>query len=196
MRTIVGGDPFGAPQAEGDGDKGLELDTASHASGGFRSPSEVARAAAPKDTTGLAFADNPFIVRCPIHDVEYDRRKADECRKCAAERRQGAPVNRTGGPARLRDDPLRRAFLGLAFALVVGLVPAAYSAVHVGGSETGRLRAQQEELSQKPGTEEVVKKFDDLDVAIGEARTRSMINSLVLWVLVSSGALAIWYKVT
>ncbi len=204
-RTMIGGDPFAPPQAEGE--RGLELDGESHSSSGFRSGASTGGASAQMlakmivtdSNSGLAVQDgNPFIVRCPIHELEYDKRKAHECRKCAAERATGAKASgkrQKSGP-RLRDNPVRRAFLGLAFALFVGAVPAAYNALQLGEAEVQRLRARQQELSQKPGTEEVIKEFDGLDVAVDQARSRSMFHTLILWVLVSSGGLAIWYRVT
>jgi hypothetical protein len=193
VRTIVGGDPFAGPIAEGE--KGIELDTDSHSSQGFR-PSQKPPS---RETTGLQVAEgNPFIARCPIHEIEFDKRKADECRKCQAERKVGSSrsVSPGGGRRRLRDYPAKRAFIGLGFALFIGLVPAAYSAVYVGGGELRRLRAEQEVLSAKPGTEEVVRQFDDLDAAVAAAHNRSMVNTLVLWVLVSGGVLAVWYRLT
>lgn len=206
LPTLAGGDAFGtAPQNAGS----LDLDTDSHSSAGFRPPATSASVAgasaqvlskmvASRSGSGLSVADdagNPFVGRCAIHDLEYDKRKASACRKCLAEKTAGMafPDSRR---RRLRENPAKRAFMGLAFALVIGLLPAAYSAVRLGGTEVQGLRARQEELSRKPGTEDIMRQFDDLDVAVEKARSRSMLNTVVLWVLVSSGAMAVWYRVT
>jgi hypothetical protein len=79
--------------------------------------------------------------------------------------------------------PLKRAFLGLALALVVGFVPAAYQSLGVTGAQVRRIRARQLELSAQPGTKSVVDEFDRLEVAVSQARVRGLAQ--IIWVLVS-----------
>jgi hypothetical protein len=95
-----------------------------------------------------------------------------------------------------RDTPGKRGFLGLALALAIGLIPAAYYALRVGESAVRSLRDEQEVLSYKPGTDDTLKLFDELDSAVGMAHRRSMRNTAVIWVLVASGTLIGWYRIT
>jgi hypothetical protein len=94
------------------------------------------------------------------------------------------------GPA----GPVKRAFTGLALALAIGLVPAAYYARGVCGGEVARIRARQAELSRRVGSAEVNREFDQLDLAIDGVRRRGMRNTALLWLLVTGIAGAGWYK--
>jgi hypothetical protein len=85
----------------------------------------------------------------------------------------------------VRRDPIKHALVGLVMALLIGFVPAAYYTYGVSGSEVGRIRARQAELSQQPGTPSVLEEFSRLDGDVARVRRRGMIGSAVLWVLVS-----------
>jgi hypothetical protein len=139
-------------------------------------------------------------VRCPIHGLFYDKRKASGCRKCLAPAAEVARhVEAQQQPQRLlglRDNPVRRGFLGLAVALGVGFIPAAYHALKLGTGEVIAVRSEQEQLSKRAGTEDVLKRYDELEEKIGEARTRAMRNTLLVWVAVSGGAMIAWYRIT
>ncbi len=185
LPTLAANNSFGGPASGATTENSLELDTSSYGETGFRQPSSAERLASSGPQTSDPPGGNPYQVHCDLHGLDFDKRKASACRKCVADRKP-----------RLRDNAAKRAFLGLTFALLVGLVPAAYSAIRLGATEVNGLRAQQQELSQKPGTVEIMRQFDDLDVAVQKARSRAMINTLALWALVSSGAMAIWYKAT
>lgn len=153
-------------------------------------------------SSGLAVGDEAVAqtVRCPIHGLAYDRRKASGCRKCLAPARQVAQTMEnpafTGTKGAFRESATKRAFLGLAIALAIGFIPAAYYALRMGGAEVRRLRAEQEVLSRKPGTEEVQQRFTALDADVGSAHRRSARNTAVLWLVVSGGALFGWYRIT
>ena len=85
----------------------------------------------------------------------------------------------------MRRDPVKRALAGLAFALLIGFVPAAYYTFGITGGDVDRMRARQAELSSQPGTQPVLDEFDRLDTAVARVRRRGMIGSAVLWALVS-----------
>jgi hypothetical protein len=100
----------------------------------------------------------------------------------------------TWGWSDVRRDPIKRALAGLALALIIGFVPAAYYTYGVSGSEVGRIRARQAELSQQPGTPSVLEEFGRLDGDVARVRRRGMIGSAVLWVLVSGLAAAGFFR--
>lgn len=100
----------------------------------------------------------------------------------------------TWGWSEMRRDPIKRALVGLAFALIIGFVPAAYYTYGVSGSEVARIRARQTELSQQPGTPSVLDEFGRLDGDVTRVRRRGMIGSAVLWVLVSGLAAAGFFR--
>lgn len=135
------------------------------------------------------------LVRCAAHGLHYDQRTASGCRKClapaAARARSMVPAKRS-----LHEQPAKRAFVGLGLALGLGFVPALYNARVLGTHEVVALRAEQAGLSQKVGTEDTLRQFDDLEARVGEAQGRSMRNTLVLWVLVAGGAFAAFYRAT
>ncbi len=143
---------------------------------------------------------NPNSVRCPKHGLFYDKKKSSGCRKCMEPARIHAATiesrvvgGRVGG---LKDNPVKRAFLGLTLALVIGLLPAAYSALRIGAGEVARLRGEQEELSHKVGTEDNLRRFDQIDIDVTDARDKSIRNTLIIWVAISGLALAGWYRIT
>jgi len=94
----------------------------------------------------------------------------------------------------IRGDPLKRAFAGLAFALVIGFLPAAYYTYGVSGGEVQRIRTRQTELSQQPGTPQSLEEFDRLNGAVARVRRRGMIGSAALWVVVSGIAGAAFFR--
>jgi hypothetical protein len=82
-------------------------------------------------------------------------------------------------------DPLKRAFAGLALVLVIGFIPAAYYSFGINGAEVRRIRARQLELSAQPGSKPVIDEFDRLEAAIAQVRRRGLVQTGILWVLVS-----------
>lgn len=163
----------------------------------------VARAPADSTESGLDIADDPnklHNIRCPIHGLYYDKRKASGCRRCLEPAKQVAQaMRRETGEIRLlsmRDNPSKRAFVGLGIALAVGFIPAAYHALKMGPKDVRNLRAEQELLSRKVGTEETLRRFDDLERQVDDARGRAMRNTLIIWVAVAGVIGAGWYKIT
>jgi hypothetical protein len=134
------------------------------------------------------------MIRCPLHGLAYDRLAASGCIRCLQPAREAARAmeSRTGGG--LNTDPVKRAFIGLAVAVLVGLVPAAYYAVGINGAEVKRLRARQAELSDQPGTKEITDEFDALDAGVARARGRGLRNTVALWIVVSGIAGLAWMK--
>lgn len=143
---------------------------------------------------------NLNLVRCVQHGLYYDKTKASGCRKCmsaaheAASKMEAQAVGRQGGD--LRRKPAKRAFLGLAFSLVLGFLPTVYYCFGPGKTEVRRLRVEQELLSSQPGTEEVMRQFDELDAQVGDAHTQATRNTTIVWVAVASVAMLGWYKIT
>jgi hypothetical protein len=91
-------------------------------------------------------------------------------------------------------DPIRRAFTGLALALAIGFLPAAYYAFGISGTEVRQIRARQAELSGQPGTLTVLDEFDRLEGAIKQVRRRGFEHAAVLWVLVTAIAGGALYR--
>jgi hypothetical protein len=143
---------------------------------------------------------NLSLVRCVQHGLYYDKTKASGCRKCLSSARALATnfEAKTAGfrLGNFQRRPAQRAFLGLAFALVIGLLPAAYYAFGPGTSDARAYRVEQELLSSQPGTEEILRRFDELDAAVAASCDRSTRNTGIVWVAVASVALFGWFKVT
>jgi hypothetical protein len=153
--------------------------------------------------SGVAMDEDPRnlnLVRCVQHGLYYDKTKASGCRKCLSSAREVAnKMTMEATPfhmGNLRRKPTQRAFLGLLFALVLGFLPAAYYCFGPGTTEVRRLRVEQELLSRQPGTEEIVRRFDELDGQVGETHDRSTRNTAIVWVAVASVAMLGWYKIT
>jgi hypothetical protein len=153
--------------------------------------------------SGVAMDEDPKnlnLVRCVQHGLYYDKSKASGCRKCLSSVRD--VVNKMEAQAagfRLGDfrrKPAQRAFLGLVFALVLGFLPAVYYCFGPGTTEVRKLRVEQELLSRQPGTEEIMRRFDELDGQVGDAHSQSTRNTTIVWVAVASVAMLGWYKVT
>jgi hypothetical protein len=154
-------------------------------------------------TSGVAMDEDPRnlnLVRCVQHGLYYDKSKASGCRKCLSSARE--VVNKMEAQAagfRLGDfrrKPAQRAFLGLVFALVLGFLPAVYYCFGPGTTEVRKLRVEQELLSRQPGTEEIMRRFDELDGQVGDAHGQSTRNTSIVWVAVASVAMLGWYKIT
>jgi hypothetical protein len=153
--------------------------------------------------SGVAMDEDPKnlnLVRCVQHGLYYDKTKASGCRKCLAGARDFVSKMEQQGVrfriADFRGKPAKRAFLGLAFALLLGFLPAAYYCFGPGGTEAHHLRLEQEVLSRQTGTEDTLRVFDDLDVQVKVAHERSSRNTAVVWLAVTGVAMLGWYKVT
>jgi hypothetical protein len=84
----------------------------------------------------------------------------------------------------------------LLFALVLGFLPAVYYCFGPGTAEVSKLRVEQELLSRQPGTEEIMRRFDELDVQVDDAHSQSTRKTSIVWVAVASVAMLGWYKIT
>lgn len=182
-------DPFGAPEAT---EAPLELSretavpkrslTLPGASG-----LNTDKILASDSSSGLALSDltnGGNMERCRTHQLIYDPRKSKGCRKCQEARRTAPPERRTGTTAPkhgLRNEPGKRALLGLALGLGLGFLPAVFYATQPGATEIVRLRAEQGELSQRAGTEEVLRRFDQIEAQVARSHTRLMAGTLAIW---------------
>jgi hypothetical protein len=156
-----------------------------------------------KSSSGVAMDEDPknlSLVRCVQHGLYYDKSKASGCRKCLASAREVVnKMEAQAAPFRLGDfrrRPARRAFLGLAFALVLGFLPAVYYCFGPGTTEVRRLRVEQELLSRQPGTEEILHHFDELDAQVNDSHHQATRNTAIVWVAVTSMAMLGWYRIT
>lgn len=157
-----------------------------------------------KASSGVAVDADPRnlnLVRCVQHGLYYDKTKASGCRKCLASAR--GMVNKMEAAKEtgfhvgdFRRKPARRAFLGLAFALVLGFLPAIYYCFGPGTTGVRRLRVEQELLSRQPGTEEIMQRFDELEAQVSDSHNQSTRNTAIVWVAISSVALLGWYRIT
>ena len=153
--------------------------------------------------SGVTMDDDPKnlnLVRCVQHGLYYDKTKASGCRKCMSPAREVA-IKLTAEPASfrmgdLRNKPAKRAFLGLAFALVLGFMPAIYYCFGPGAAEVRKVRVEQELLSRQPGTEEIVKRFDQLDGQVVDLHEQATRNTAIVWFAVTSVGMLGWYKIT
>jgi hypothetical protein len=154
--------------------------------------------------SGVAMDEDPRnlnLVRCVQHGLYYDKAKASGCRKCMSPAREvaqkmvaDAVVVHVGEG--LRRQPAKRAFLGLALSLVLGFLPAVYYCFGPGAAEVRKLRTEQELLSRQPGTEEIMRRFDQLDgqvIGMHETATR---NTGIVWIAVATVSMLGWYKIT
>ena len=154
-------------------------------------------------TSGVAMDDDPKnlnLVRCVQHGLYYDKTKASGCRKCMSPAREvankmvaDATVMHVGD---LRRKPAKRAFFGMAFALVLGFLPAVYYCFGPGAAEVRKLRVEQELLSRQPGTEEIIRRFDQLDGQVGDLHDTATRNTAIVWIAVTSVSMLGWYKIT
>ena len=154
-------------------------------------------------SSGVAMDADPKnlnLVRCVQHGLYYDKSKASGCRKCLSSAREHAykmteeaAVFHVGN---LRRKPATRAFLGLVFAVVLGFLPAVYYCFGPGTADVRKLRVEQELMSRQPGTEEIMRRFDELDVQVSDAHSQATRNSSIVWVAVASVAMLGWYKIT
>jgi hypothetical protein len=203
-----------APEPAAPEEPSLELDTGSHRSNDeFRRPPQtvggaaalnVSRIAATSSASGLAVDKNAeadaYRVRCDKHGLFFDTRRASGCAKCLAPgRKMGVAMAEKARGFKLMefdDQPIKRAFIGLAIALVMGFIPAAYHALGMGSREMRRLREEQEMVSRRPATEEIARRFEEIDATVGATKSRYMRNTGLIWVMVTGGALFGWYRLT
>ena len=152
--------------------------------------------------TAVTANRGPDIVRCPIHGLSYDRRRSSGCARCLgsarAQARQfqesGAIPVRTG--SRLRDNPVRRAFLGLVVALALGFLPAVYYARVVQRGRLDALRAEQATLTAAPASPESLARFDALDAQVASSFRQGATRTLLLWVALAGVAGVVWWRAT
>jgi hypothetical protein len=163
----------------------------------------VGRLTATSAASGLSvdshMAAEAYRIKCSKHGLFFDTRKASGCAKCLEPgRRMGVAMAEQARGFKLAefDNPVKRAFLGLALALAIGFIPAAYHALGMGSREMRRLREEQEAVSHRPATEEIARRFEDLDAAVGDAKGRYMRNTGIIWIFISGGALAGWFRLT
>lgn len=154
-------------------------------------------------SSGVAMDEDPKnlnLVRCIQHGLYYDKTKASGCRKCLSSARDFAvkleAKNEGFRLGDFRSKPAKRAFFGLLFGLVLGLLPATYYCFGPGATLARKLRVEQELLSRQSGTEEILRRFDELDGQVSEARDKTTRNTGVVWVAVAGLALLGWYKIT
>jgi hypothetical protein len=154
-------------------------------------------------SSGVAMDEDPKnlnLVRCVQHGLYYDKTKASGCRKCLSSAREVVvKMNSEAAPFRvgdLRNKPAKRAFIGLAFALVLGFLPAVYYCFGPGAAEVRKVRVEQELLSRQPGTEEVLKRFDQLEGQVGDLHDQATRNTGIVWFVVTAVGMLGWYKIT
>ncbi len=153
--------------------------------------------------SGVSMDEDPRnlnLVRCVQHGLYYDKSKASGCRKCLSGAREAAmKMTPDAAPFRvgdLRSKPAKRAFLGLLLSLVLGFLPTAYYCFGPGAAEVRKVRVEQELLSRQPGTEEILKRFEQLDAQVGPLHEEASRNMAIVWVAVTSVCMLGWYKIT
>lgn len=156
----------------------------------------TSRIIATSSSSGLSLSDEDeaHTERCRTHGLLFDRRKTKGCRRCVEGRRSANPSD--GTRPHLRDAPTKRAFAGFGLALVLGFAPAAYYAKNPGASEVERLRGEQKELSEKAGTEAVIRRFDQIDGLVSASQARTMRNTLFVWVAAGGLVMFGFYRAT
>jgi membrane-bound metal-dependent hydrolase YbcI (DUF457 family) len=107
----------------------------------------------------------------------------------------GMPADHPAARGRA-DDSRKRVLVGLALALAIGFIPAAYYSFGISGAEVRRIRARQAQLSDQPGDKPITDEFDSLEAAVTRVRHRGLTHTAVLWVLVSGIAGAAIYRVS
>ncbi len=200
--TPAPSDPFSVPHGV---EPSLELSRTSHAIKPRNAHQTLAGASAlntdkivaTSAASGLKFADDEtdggVTERCQKHGLLYDRRRFKGCRKCLDNKR-GRTV-RTESSIE-RSSPARRAFLGVAVGLVLGGAPAVYYAMEPGMAEVRRLRAEQRDLSEKPGTPEVLRAFDALDNRVSSSHFGNMRNTMLIWLVAGGVVFAGVYRLS
>jgi hypothetical protein len=153
--------------------------------------------------SGVAMDEDPRnlnLVRCVQHGLYYDKTKASGCRKCLSGAREYvSKIEQKTASFRIGDfrtNPAKRAFFGLAFALVLGFLPAAYYCFGPGATAARRLRVEQELLSRQTGTADNLRVFDDLNDQVLTSHERASRNTGIVWVAVAGVAMLGWYKIT
>jgi hypothetical protein len=134
---------------------------------------------------------NADIVRCPIHGLSYNRARSSGCLRCPrmpheqAQLTEQARRDQGWGWNQIRHDPVKRAVVGLALALALGLLPATIYSFGVSGGEVRRIRARQAVLSQQIGTKAIVDEFDHLEAEVSEVRHHGLFHTAIIWTLVT-----------
>jgi hypothetical protein len=128
-------------------------------------------------------AHRPTPARTAATAAGQDRRRDSGLPASHAPAVPGGVLDRVLGGA--LQDPLKRAFAGLALALLIGFLPAAYYSFGINGAEVRRIRARQGALSAQPGTKAIIDEFDHLEAVIADVRHRGLIHTAILWVLVT-----------
>jgi hypothetical protein len=153
--------------------------------------------------SGVAMDEDPKnlnLIRCVQHGLYYDKSKASGCRKCMSTARDAVnkmtAQNTTFHIGDLHRKPAKRAFIGLAIALVLGFLPAVYYCFGPGTTEARKFRVEQELLSRQPGTEEIMRRFDELDTQVDESHGRASRNTAIVWFAVAGVAMLGWYKIS
>ena len=210
------GNPFSVPE---EGEQALELDVKPKEPVVYsRNPHTIAGASAlntnkitaTSSVSGLRTTNDEAredTIRCPTHGLLYDSRKHAGCRRCleikrSAARGEDAPGQRAAASGARRGtwasnlSPAKRAFMGLALALFIGFAPAAFYTLGPVNSGVLRLRAEQTALSARPGTEDNLARFDQIEADVDRARSRGLRNTLMLWVGATGLLLAGWYRAT
>jgi hypothetical protein len=157
-----------------------------------------------RTASGVAVDQDPKninLVRCVQHGLYYDKTKASGCRKCLSVGREYAMKIEAAKPEGFRlpgfrEKPAKRAFAGLIFAIVLGFIPAAYYCFGPGSALASNLRVEQELLSRQIGSQDVLKRFDELDDQVSAAHGRTVRNTAIVWIAVASVAMFGWYKIT
>lgn len=138
--------------------------------------------------------------RCGKHGLYFDQRTASGCRKCLEPAKQMArKIERNALGFKLmalRDNPSKRASWGLGLALAVGFIPAAWHALAFGRPEVQAVRSEQAVISQKVGTEEIIRQYHELDKRVHDTHGKHRRNTGIIWMVVAGGALAGWYRLT
>jgi hypothetical protein len=66
----------------------------------------------------------------------------------------------------------------------------------MGSRELRRLREEQESLSRRPATEEIARRFEELDTTVGNTKGKYTRNTGIIWLVIAGGAMVGWYRVT
>jgi len=158
-----------------------------------------------RGASGVSMDEDPRnlnLVRCVQHGLYYDKTKASGCRKCMSPAREVASKMAAEAEAKvahvgnLRSKPAKRAFMGLGLALILGFIPAAYYCFGPGSAKARELRVEQELLGRQPGTEQVIKQFDSIDLQVNEQHEAATRNTAIVWIAITSVSLLGWYKIT
>jgi hypothetical protein len=71
-----------------------------------------------------------------------------------------------------------------------------YHALRIGPAATRGLRAEQEELSRRPGTQQVIERWEELESQVEQRHSAAKRSTGLVWLVVTVGALVGWYRIT